>query len=1009
MLLALLCFFISFSTYAAENISQQSTRLSNLLNDPAFIATIKKINNKNKHKHYSAQQTETEELGIPVGEDLLLSLYVGKYYISDLFAYKTADNAKISLMSLFELLDFMITVDIKNKNASGWFINEENIFDLRLPENGPATVNINNKETLLNQENFFIEGDDIYVDADVISAWFGLTFTFDFSLLKLQVSSKTPLPIEQKIARSKKKIAKKSYNATPTLPWKPSNYQTISTPLLDFQLGGTTNQTGNQYGFYSVLGQNDLAYFSSSYYLSGNNTDALTDLRLTLSKEDSESTLLGPLKASQYKFGDVTPVKTAIGSTATISRGFVISNKNINQVSNSRTKTFSGDIQPGWDIELYRNDILVGRQTSLTSGRYDFNDIDLLFGDNQFKLVFYGPQGQVKTEQEQVYIGANQSNEQASQYAFSLVESGKKLFNVSDYTSNTQPGWLSTITYEHGISDNISLHAGLESLFADEGDDVQRYSIGTNIDLFERWLINLDLQTDQDQHLKGDVNLRTKYGNHAFSLNYNYIDAFQTDTDEDLRQSVDIGDTQTITFDMNGRILTDTFIPLNYQNKWIHRIRSYDGSESLTSDTLSNQITFSSHIGTIINALSYSTTNQSDEPILNGFIRYQTALGPLYSRLQTSYNIKPDVEALSYSWDLSLPFSNYVDSQLGLAYQENNDKLTSTLSLNWIFDKVDITTYGKYDNDSNWTAGFNTRFSFGYEPTTDEFFISNRAFSSTGTLMARVFVDDNLNGSFDEGEETIEGVRVKAVQSRRQGKTNESGIATISSLKKNKRTDIVIDKRSIDDPFIIPATPGVSLTPRTGIINTIDIPMVNASELEGTVYLRDGEGNEKTGNYLTVNLYNSDGDKVATTESEFDGYYLFTDLLPGKYTVSIASSDIKRKNLHEATPLELDFSAAGEVIAGADFLLDKYTKVDGYVIELGEFDSLLTLKTFWLLIKGSYNDALEQQVFYIEDPIQKKYQLNAAFFERESQAERACDYLLGEAISCSVKEFEFNL
>ena len=35
-------------------------------------------------------------------------------------------------------------------------------------------------------------------------------------------------------------------------------------------------------------------------------------------------------------------------------------------------------------------------------GQYDFNDIPILFGRNYFRLVFYGPQGQVR-EQEEVF------------------------------------------------------------------------------------------------------------------------------------------------------------------------------------------------------------------------------------------------------------------------------------------------------------------------------------------------------------------------------------------------------------------------------------------------------------------------------------------------------------------------------------------------------------------------------------------------------------------------------
>jgi len=302
-----------------------------------------------------------------------------------------------------------------------------------------------------------------------------------------------------------------------------------------------------------------------------------------------------------------------------------------------------------------------------------------------------------------------------------------------------------------------------------------------------------------------------------------------------------------------------------------------------------------------------------------------------------------------------------------------------------------------------------THFSFAYEPITKQILFSERNISQNGLLMARVFKDENANGSFDEGEELIEGVKVKALQHSRQAVTDEGGIAVLNTLSNNKKTDIVIDQSSIDEPFIVPATPGISLTPRKGFVEVLDIPLVNASELEGTVYIRDQQGNEKVGAYLTIDLRNEAGELVAQTETEFDGYYLFTDLLPGKYSSAIAVEDIKRKNLHDMEALQFEFSAAGDVVAGADFVMQRYTFVKGYVVDLGDFNSLMMLKAYWQIIKARYNNALQQQVFYSQDEVSALFQLNAAFFKQESQAQRACLYLKEKNIECSVKAFDFNL
>ena len=60
------------------------------------------------------------------------------------------------------------------------------------------------------------------------------------------------------------------------------------------------------------------------------------------------------------------------------------------------TLDLQGDIQPSWDVELYRNDELISALTAGPDGRYVFNDIELLYGNNTLRLVFYGPQGQTR-------------------------------------------------------------------------------------------------------------------------------------------------------------------------------------------------------------------------------------------------------------------------------------------------------------------------------------------------------------------------------------------------------------------------------------------------------------------------------------------------------------------------------------------------------------------------------------------------------------------------------------
>jgi hypothetical protein len=62
--------------------------------------------------------------------------------------------------------------------------------------------------------------------------------------------------------------------------------------------------------------------------------------------------------------------------------------------------TLQGDLPPGWDVELYYNEALVGFQQSRPDGKYSFDDQPLAYGPNEFRLVFHGPLGQLRVERQ---------------------------------------------------------------------------------------------------------------------------------------------------------------------------------------------------------------------------------------------------------------------------------------------------------------------------------------------------------------------------------------------------------------------------------------------------------------------------------------------------------------------------------------------------------------------------------------------------------------------------------
>ncbi|MGS0682975.1 SPOR domain-containing protein [Shewanella sp. 125m-7] len=943
-----------------------------------------------------------ETLGIPDGEELLLSLYVDSHYLSDVFAIKSKKNAQFSLMGLFELIDFPIEVDIDNNIVKGWYLDETRQFLMQLPEagDGVVSVSVNQQNFQLSSADYSLMADDIYVAGDVIEDWFDITFEYSFSDLKVEISSGSPLPVQQRLARKNRQLNQVvSSSREAVLPWKESNYQAISSPLVDVQVNAAITEHNN-YQSYSVIGGHDFAFLSSELYASGNSNDALTDLRLTLSKESAAGDLLGPLKATEFRVGDITPVNVGVDGTLGQSRGVSITNDKTGVSANNRTINLSGDIQPGWDIELYQNGLLIEQALSLQNGRYAFNDIELLYGNNQFEMIAYGPQGQVKTETKQVYVDSNKLKASESSYSVSVAEIGKSLSGISSTPTDDETGWVLNSTYEYGVTDWASFNFGVQEQFSDHATSIDTYAVGGNFNLFERFLFDADYQIKGNQDSTFALSGRTQIGDQSLSLRYRVSE----DTLVDLSQQQHT----EYNFDHSGFMFKHSPYRLNYRNHW----RQTQTSKGAKHEEFGNLLALNTRWANINNQLTWYTGHSSNEVVLDdtftGQLQLQKSFGWAFSRVKLDYLIKPKAEISRFSTELSIPINTHLQSELEVDYYPVTDLLSSSASLSWQHDAFSLNSTVSYDNTGDWSLGLYGRFSFGYEPDTEQVFMSSRSLSGAGALMVRVFEDDNLNGRFDAGEAVIEGARVKGVQQYRYGTSNKDGVAILTSMSSQKKTDIVLDQKSLGDPFLIPSIPGVSITPRRGHIQTLDFPVVNAAEVEGTVYVREADGSESIAPYATVNLVNSAGDIVATTETEFDGYYLFTDLIPGDYQLSIDANYLERKKLRGESKMAITLQNNGDVMNGADFTFAEIMMTKGYVMNLGKFNSLAMLKTYWQLVKHNYDDAMSQQVFYIEDKVAKRYALNVAFFAHRQQAQNGCKQISQQGLKCNVEPFEFE-
>jgi hypothetical protein len=192
--------------------------------------------------------------------------------------------------------------------------------------------------------------------------------------------------------------------------------------------------------------------------------------------------------------------------------------------------------------------------------------------------------------------------------------------------------------------------------------------------------------------------------------------------------------------------------------------------------------------------------------------------------------------------------------------------------------------------------------------------------ANSGGLSARAFLDNNFNQQLDDGEEIIDQARFTVNKVRN---STEDGLAFVTGLPVNRPSSVTIDSAG-DDPLWIPAIEGYRFLPRPGVVTTIDFPIVTTSEIDGTVYLVNRDGQEKTLARVEVQLVDAaSGETVKTFRSEFDGFYLLEKVRPGKYLIRVREKDRVRLNARASEELVLEVGRESDVYSGFDIRLIK--------------------------------------------------------------------------------------
>ena len=200
------------------------------------------------------------------------------------------------------------------------------------------------------------------------------------------------------------------------------------------------------------------------------------------------------------------------------------------------------------------------------------------------------------------------------------------------------------------------------------------------------------------------------------------------------------------------------------------------------------------------------------------------------------------------------------------------------------FKKFALTGQIEGATDGSLAAGLNLAFSIGPDPR-GGFRIASDKLASSGQVLAVVYHDRNGDGIRQASEPAEKAVEITAGVSGQGPPTDARGASFIDNLQPFKPILIGIDASSLPDPFIQPAYPGIVVVPRPGVPQIVELPLVSAGEISGTLQREDGK--PVTG--VDIELLDKSGNIIKSVRSEYDGYFLFESVPYGKYNMRIGA------------------------------------------------------------------------------------------------------------------------
>lgn len=820
-------------------------------------------------------------------------------------AYYKNDEFYLPISELFNT--FQIDNTTEGLTVTGKFSTKQTPYTIAL---GSQQITYGGKTYPITKDDYIIGDLDNYIRSDLFDKIFNLNFSVNFNNLTLGLETQESIPIVERIFREqRRKVADGNRYADEKYELKYDRQSPfLDLGFVDYNLSSNTVASGTVLNYNTNIG----AQFNG-----GDIQGALYG-----SYSDNFSNFGTNNLRWRYMFRNNSAItRLIIGQTQTDGlfgnayTGIKLSNDPIEPRRNFDEFAILGTTIPQSEVELYLNNLLIDFVEADAGGNYQFL-APISYGANQINLKIFGPTGQIIERSNQIQIpfnfqpvGVFNYKLNAGQLDVPLMGSTNKDRTIQGKGSYGFTNWLSgglgVEYYESYHKDMPTITGNLSSRF------------------FSKYILTFEAASKA-------------YYRSTLSATFPNFASFNLDVTE--FESVSRFSIYNSSNDQR-RIVGSLFypfqifsVPFNVRLSSFSRIRNNLSSTSYSIDTntrLNNMsvrfgykdrsdgkldlLSFS-NVAILENSLTYNLPNGNRSRI-PGFLKGAFIRSQL--RYQPSQNQFESAEFLISQKILQ-------KGRLQLAFGKNFARNFNTFRFSFVFDFNKIrssSTFSNIQNNNSFTQ--NIRGSVGYDSNYENFIFTSRDQVGRAGAAVKLFVDNNNNGTFDEGDDSISE---NAIRLKRSGATSvtKNGILYYTQMQPYFFYNMELNKGVLKNPMLVPDFEKFGLITDPNRFKKIEIPFYMSGVVEGSVKrlfasgLRNGIGG------LKLNLVSQSRDFSQEIRTFSDGSFYAYEVPPGKYTLSVDNSQLDILNV-KSQPGTLNFEVKalpeGDFIEGLNLLL----------------------------------------------------------------------------------------